>query len=302
MKTVLRLALCHAYVAITVAAQPLWQDATGQDSRHEFKLVRDPSDEAAVLEIVARGEQLVVAHLDPRDIPDRDKYIHDLVAILQRCSQQDKFRKSGYELDEEKLGLAEPPPIRLKLRTVSRIIRLLGDLEAAEACSTLADFLTFPMDVRTSGIHQFGCQPTEWALFRIGDSALPMLRQRMASGGLSRPFTRGQSSTEERGRMVAAHLAATILGPRAHDELDGWIAQADTSAERDRLGSYRTLFHRVATNLQGKSLATYRSERLAAVRERLAVKLRPPLVVFPDEMEASTNTQRDCTDETKRQR
>jgi len=58
----------------------------------------------------------------------------------------------------------------------------------------------------------------------------------------------------------------------------------------------------VATNLQGKSLATYRSERLAAVRERLAVKLRPPLVVFPDEMEASTNTQRDCTDETKRQR
>jgi hypothetical protein len=291
-------------ILAVLVLNPAQREQQSSENRHEFKVIRTPVDEATVLEALERAEQVVRDAEEVRAIPKRTEYIKDFVAVLQRCNQQDKYRKSGYELNDGKLSAADSAPLKLKLRTVARIIRLLGSLESADACSTLMDFLTFPDDVPVSGLHRVASNPTEWALFQIGDASLPFLRQRMASQqelvSDERPVSarypnKRYPNHHELVTNAAVRSATVILGPRAEDELEVWIADAKSVAERNALINQRSLFRRVASNLKGKTLEAYRTETLLRGREMLEVRLKPPLLVYPDEIEADLHKKRPQT-------
>jgi len=260
---------------------PLWPhvptaiaSAGANDHSQRFLTIREPANEASILETVCRIEQLIQSVGDPHKVTNRERYIRDLAKVLRSSCYADSLStKTGYALDEDRLAPEDRPLIKLRMRTVARVLRCLGDLEAAEVTETIGEFLGFPHDiyVRSPFIGTREA-PARWALIQIGDRALPLLRDKMRSDDL---FT----------RRYAAFVVGDILGPRGADELERWISEAKTTTERQRLEEHKTLIvlHAEAELHSGKTPEKYREDMLRDGRAYIKERLRNPGLCYPED-------------------
>jgi len=207
----------------------------------------------------------------PAALNERDAYVKELVQVLDRFAVNDVMRASA---DQRTLWLSD--------RTAARVVRLLGDLNAVEAVETICEHLRLPPDIEALRLTAGEEWPSIWVLFQIGDASLPALQKKMMS-----------DSTMV--RATAARTAALILGPRAHVELEKWIAAAETQESRDRLGQARVLFQTIGHNVNTRNLATeeYRRLTLADCRRLLDVLLDRPtsIEIEEDEMKREAGKQ-----------
>ncbi len=249
------------------------------DQPRRFMVIEEPANDSTVVAAVSRMEGILESRTDIQGIPDRDKYVADFVSVLRRCRYQDRFRIGGeYRANDEGLLPEYRPLIELKMRTVARLIRCLGNLEAAEASETLAEFLTFPADIHVIspkiGPYEV---PTRWAFVLIGEPALPTLHEKMLSNHGS--------------AWTASFVAADILGPRACEELDRWVDEARPE-DRGRLERHRETFRRVSSHYRSKSFEQYRKDLLRDGREYLKSRLKNPGITYPDDERKKHRTSR----------
>jgi len=220
------------------------------------KVISTPINDETVRQALSRIQDEVKDAPSLRDLAKRNLYISELISVLERCDRQDRFR-----LDAQRIP-TEGVQVRISDRTAARVIRCLGDLQAKEAAGVITEFLLLPWDVpHYSALPREGDMPAQWALFQIGDAALPHLRKKMASEVLWI-------------RRCASLVAESILGPRASIQLEEWIRNAKTPEEQSRLAEMRRKFEGFARDHQKyNSLEQYRAERLEKGRNRLKTVL-----------------------------
>jgi hypothetical protein len=229
--------------------------------QHRFSVIETPVNELTVLKAVKRVETLLSEDKSVDRINERKKYAADLQAVLRMCDLQDKyFNERGEKVAKKK---NDAGGIVLKRRTVCRVIHCLGNLEAADAAGTIAEFLLMNEDLSlVLGLPRPGDLPTDWALFQIGDPALPVLRVKMTQ---ENPLIRRR----------AALSASQVLGPRANAQLQSWLTAAESIEERERLREATGLFALVTQNTKHSDSCTYRESRLRLGQDRNAALLVP---------------------------
>ncbi len=247
--------------------------ATDQAQPYRFHEIQEPVNEASILNTLSRVEQLLNDTNDPHEIPGRDKYVSDFAEVLRMSNYQDRFVPRGGNLGEPNPARKGAPFVKMRMRTVARVIRCLGNLQAKEASTTLVEFLTFPADIREQNVAiATSLLPTHWALFQIGEPVLPALRSKLTNND---PVV----------RQHAAAVAGWILGPRAAGELERWIAGVDVPEERVRIEESRKWFLLRASHLGEGTFAEYRLRLLREERAYLRNRLKNPGLAYPDDMD-----------------
>jgi hypothetical protein len=218
---------------------------------HNNATEADP-DEIQLNAIAARIESQLTTTIDPEAIPDRESVSRLFIDVLQNCDQQDRFRRPGSSLDSSPRRIQ-----KLSEETVGRLIRCLGDLHAEAGIDVIAEYLFLPRDLGSMDGPKTGDDAASWALFVIGDSALPTVRRKMIS-----------PDTEV--RNAAWHIAVAILGPRSSNKLAEWIDEATSDEEKHRLFEATNFFRVVSQNSSRLTPEEYRKRRLRDGRDEIA--------------------------------
>lgn len=222
----------------------------------DLQFVRPPVNEQRVNAFLTSARLQLKIAKSPDSLPQRDAYVKELVRLLQRFAMKDVLKENLSPADDRTLWLSD--------RTVGRVIRLLGDLNAVEAVDTISEYLLLAPDVESLRLTIGEDLPTHWVLFEIGDASLPILRKKMTSDG-------------SKARSAAAHSAARILGPRAEKEMEKWIAAAESEEQRERLEGARRIFQLYARKNQTPE--EYRQQRLEEGRRSLENLLERPFIM-----------------------
>jgi hypothetical protein len=229
----------------------------------DYQIVQEPVDEKSINSSCAEVERLVRAAESPHQVKNRAKYITDFVSILRICDRSDRFRKlirRGGETPVIDTNAAQV--LQLSDRTAARLIRCLGDLSAESAVNTISEFLLLPKDFETGkGLPKTGDMPTSWALFQIGDGALPRLRSKMVD-------------ENKDVRYWAQYTALGILGPRSAYQLEVWLKESETDEQRNRLSEAAQWFTIMTENTRLLNPEQYREEHLRKGRDRVETLLR----------------------------
>lgn len=227
-------------------------DQKNEQYERGFRFIQTPITDETVQDAVKQVQTKIKEAANVRDITDRELYIREFAAVLRVCNRRDIYQKNPAELN-------------LSERAVARVVRTLGNLQAEETAELLTEFLLLPIDFEVSRLKDTLDRPTCWALFEIGDTALPFLHRKMLSD-------------HQRIRKVAGASAFAILGPRWSEQFETWLIQATTAQQKERLADAKPewLITVRVVKASDQSVEEYRRRLLEDGRRRLAGILDRP--------------------------